>query len=260
MNVTQNRGTELLSLAHAEAIQRLVSDPLVAATTRIPHPYPENGAREFIEQQMKERAEGNAYVFAITERREVVGVCGLHGIERKQARDLGFWTGRPFWGKGYATFGVKMVLEFAFQNLRLERVNACALESNAASRRVLEKNGFQLLRLEPHNDPSLKRPDELQAVYEITRLQWENCRNAPALTALHPALRTILQAELAAGNEIVETGGGWPDRDSVFVRMRHPFRTRPMPLPDGVAYNELNDPHWWKAEFTSRSPRHILAC
>jgi hypothetical protein len=196
----------------------------------------------------------------IKDRQEIVGLCGLHRIDGDQARELGFWVGRPFWGKGYASFGVKMVLQFAFQNLRLEWVGSRALESNAASRRVLEKNGFRLLRLEPHNDPMLKRPDELLAHYEITRTQWQDFLNSPVLAALHPALKAILQAEILAGNEIAETGGGWPDADSVFVRLRQTFRTRPSPLPDGAEYNELNNPHWWKAEFSTRSPRHILAC
>ena len=256
----QTAGVYRLAAEHAEAIQRLASDPAVAANTRLPHPYPENGAREFIAAQAKERAEGTAHVFVIKDRQEVVGLCGLHGIEGDHAQELGFWIGRPFWGKGYASFGVKMVLQFAFRNLRLERVGSCALKSNAASRRVLEKNGFRFLRLEPHNDAMLKRPDEPLAHYEITQTQWREFINAPALAALHPGLKKILEGEIAAGNEIAETGGGWPDANSVFVRLRHPFRTHPSPLPEGVQYTELNDPHWWKAEFSSRSPRHILAC
>jgi RimJ/RimL family protein N-acetyltransferase len=252
-------GVYLLSLEHVEAIQRLASDAAIAATTRIPHPYPASGARDFITRQLAETAEGTGQVFVIKDRQEVVGLCGLHGIDSEQARELGFWVGRPFWGKGYASLGVKMMLQFAFQNLRLARVGSSALESNAASRRVLEKSGFRLLRLERHDDPLLKRPDELLASYEITRLQWQEVLNAPALAALHPALQAILRAEIAAGNEVAETGGGWPDGDSVFVRLRQPFHTRPSVLPEGVQYTELNDPHWWKAEFSTRSPRHILA-
>jgi [ribosomal protein S5]-alanine N-acetyltransferase len=233
---TKTAGVYLLSLEDAEAIQRLASDADVAATTRIPHPYPENGARDLISGQLKERAEGTGYIFTIKDRQELVGLCGLHGIEGASARELGFWIGRPFWGKGYASFGVKMVLQFAFQNLRLERVGSSALESNAASRRVLEKSGFRLLRLERHNDPALKRPDELLAIYEVTRTQWQDFINAPALAGLHPALKEI------------------------FVRLRQPFRTSSSSIPESVQYTEVNDPHWWKAEFSTRSPRHILAC
>jgi RimJ/RimL family protein N-acetyltransferase len=255
---TKTAGVYLLSPEDAEAIQRLASDPAIAATTRLPHPYPENAARDFIASHLKERADGSAYVFAIKDRQELVGLCGLHQIEAGAARELGFWVGRPFWGKGYASFAVKMVLQFAFQNLRLECVGSCALDTNSASRRVLEKNGFRLLRVEHHQDPLLKQPG-LVAVYEITRADWQDASNRPVLKTLHPALRAILTAEIDAGNEIVETSQGWPDPDSVFVRLRQPFRTRPS-LPDGVQYAELNDPHWWKAEFSTRSPRHILAC
>jgi [ribosomal protein S5]-alanine N-acetyltransferase len=177
--MTKTTGIYLLSSADAEALQHLAADPAVAATTRIPHPYPENGARDFIASQLKERTEGTSFVFAIKDRQELVGLCGLHGIEREQARELGFWVGRPHWGKGYASFGIKMVLQFAFQNLRLEQVGSCALESNSVSRHLLEKNGFRLIGLAPHNDPLLKKSESL-AHYEITRVQWQDSINRPA--------------------------------------------------------------------------------
>jgi len=257
--LTQTRGVFLISPQDAEAIQKLIADPAIAATTRIPDPYPENGARDFIAAQEKERLEGTAYVFTIKDGRELVGACGLHGIEGDCARELGFWIGPPYWGKGYATFGVKMVLHFAFKNLRLERVGSRALESNTASRRVLEKNGFHLLSVGPHQDRGLKRPDEHVAVYEITRVQWLDSINTIALASLHPPLRAILAAELAAGNEIAETRGGWPDKESVFIRLKHPFRTPHSPPPPGVKYTEPNDPHWWKADFSTGKPVHLIA-
>ena len=168
----QTTGVYLLAPEHAPALQILASNPAIAATTRIPHPYPPDGARQFVELHLKERAEGRAYVFAVVDRNVVVGVCGLHGIANGEAEELGYWIGEQFWGKGYASFAVKLVLQFAFQNLALQRVGALALESNAASRRILVKNGFVLLRTERQQDPRLKRPEELHAVYELTRPAW----------------------------------------------------------------------------------------
>jgi len=260
MPSTNTPGLYMVTLEDAEAIQRLASDPDIAATTRSPHPYPDGAAKEFVAGMIKEREEGTAYVFVIKDRSQVVGTCGLHGVGSGRAKELGYWIGRPYWGKGFATFGVKLTLEFAFNNLRLEWIGSHALESNAASRRVLEKSGFEFKGLQTHDEPLLKRPHEKIALYEITRSRWVDFRNGPALAALHPSLRAILQAELAAGNEIAETGGGWPDKESVFIRLRHPFKTKPNPLPAGVSYNQLNDPHWWKAEFTTGAPAHILAC
>lgn len=256
----QTVGIYLLAPEHAPALQILAADPAIAATTRVPHPYPPDGARQFIEHQAKERAEGRAHVFVIKDRNEVVGVCGIHEIADGEARELGYWIGRPYWGRGYATFGVKMVLQFAFQNLRLTRVGSAVFESNLASQRVLVKTGFQLLRAEKHNDPFLKRPDEPLAVYEITRLQWLDSRDGPAISRLHPSLKLILKAELDAGNEILEVGRGWPDSESVFVKLRDRFRVNPGSIPPEVVYTEPNDPHWWFADYSAGVPPHILAC
>ena len=252
MNARWSAGVYLLAPEHAEGIQRLASHPAIGAATHVTNLYPEKGAQEFIARKRAEQAEGKGYGFAIVDRGEAVGVCGVSGIGGNATPELGVWVGVPYWGKGYATFAVKMVLEFAFQNLGLVSVRAMVPASNAAARRVLEKNGFEILARDDANAPVV--------VHEITRGRWLEQRNGPALAALHPALRAILEAELAAGNEIAETGGGWPDPDSVFVRLRHEFRTRHEPLPAGLTYTEPNDPHWWKADYSSQSPRHVLAC
>lgn len=84
-------------------------------------------------------------------------------------------------------------------------------------------------------------------------------RNRAALAALHPALTAMVDAEVAAGNEVTETGTGWPEPGSVFVRLAEPFKVIPPRLPEGVTYFEPNDPHWWKAEYSTPAPRHIVA-
>jgi RimJ/RimL family protein N-acetyltransferase len=252
-------GIYSLSPEHADAIQRLLSDPDILANTRLPEPLAPDAAQTLIARRLEERAAGKGHPFAILDGPELVGICGLHEIEGSCARELGYWVGRPYRGNGYASFALRMLLDFAFRTLQLERVQTSAFESNAASRRVLEKGGFQLSRIAPHRDPLLKRPHEKLAHYEITASRWRDSVHQRALSTLYPALAELLRAELAAGNEIAETGGGWPDPDSVFVRVRYPFRARPDPLPEGVQYLELNDPHWWKAEYNTRSPRHILA-
>jgi ribosomal-protein-alanine N-acetyltransferase len=258
--VSETKGIYLLNLAHADAIQRLASDPAVAATTRLPHPYPEGGARRFVEQMVQERSEGITWAFAIQDRGELVGVIGLHGVEPRQARELGFWIGRPYWGKGYASFAVKMVLEFAFSNLRLDEVLSSALESNAASRRVLEKNGAEWLETARVDDPLMKQPGAPVARYRISRARWVELKNAWVFARLHPALQGILSEELAAGNEIAESTQGWPEPESVFVQLRNPFLTTRSPLPAGVTFSEPEGTHSWRADYSTARPLHILAC
>jgi ribosomal-protein-alanine N-acetyltransferase len=74
-----------------------------------------------------------------------VGSIGL-AITSSEARvaQLGFVIGRVHWGQGIATDAARAVVRFAFETLGLAEIRAELLQSNLASRRVLEKAGFQL--------------------------------------------------------------------------------------------------------------------
>jgi hypothetical protein len=80
------------------------------------------------------------------------------------------------------------------------------------------------------------------------------------IDALAQELRVLLEDELSAGNRVVETHHGWPGQDSILVMLERPFIKKPDPLPPGVVFREVNDPHWWKAEYEHEGTRHILAC
>jgi ribosomal-protein-alanine N-acetyltransferase len=75
---------------------------------------------------------------------ELVGGIGLTQLRRgvAQTATLGYWVGQKFERRGYTTEAVRLVVQFAFANLRLHRIEAACLPENAASRRVLEKAGF----------------------------------------------------------------------------------------------------------------------
>ena len=74
----------------------------------------------------------------------------------------------------------------------------------------------------------------------------------------HPALRAMLDAELAAGNVVREVGREFPERGSILVQLRHPFKARPAVLPPGVEHAAVNDPHWWMDEYRAGNPPHLL--
>ncbi len=237
------RGVYLLDLRHAPAMQRMLSDREVTQWTRIPCPYPENGAVEFVREQTEKRARGEAYSFAIEQRGILTGVVTLMNVQNSSA-ELGYWIGRAFWGQGLATYAATQILEFAFQNLRLSLIRADAVEQHIVSRRVLEKTGFRFRGTMP-NDVALAThcPNLPLARYELTRVQWLEYQHADAVAALHPGLRILLEAELAAGNEIRESRRGWPEPNSVFIRLREPLRVTPRAIPEGVHYSCPNDSH-----------------
>ncbi len=132
-------------LEDAKTIAALANDRRIAENVaRIPHPYQVPDAENFI--SLANKAGGEA-VFLITLRDEtVIGACSLVLQELKiqeRTPELGYWLGVPFWGKGYATEALHAVIDYAFTDLGHEALQAGARVTNPASRRVLEKCGFQ---------------------------------------------------------------------------------------------------------------------
>jgi len=126
-------------LEDAKTVAMLANDRRIAENTaRIPHPYKLSDAESFIGGANKA---GEA-TFLITLRdKTAIGVCGL--FMQEQTPELGYWLGLPYWGQGYATEALHAVIDFAFTDLEHEALQAGARVTNPASRRVLEKCGFQ---------------------------------------------------------------------------------------------------------------------
>ena len=122
-----------------KAIALLVNDRRIAENTaRIPHPYGVDAAREFI--HAVNRGDGEV-AFVITLADTLIGGCGID--PREGGPEIGYWLGVPYWGRGYATETVRAVIDYAFGELEYDTLAAGARVSNPASRRVLEKCGFQ---------------------------------------------------------------------------------------------------------------------
>src|SRR3954454_6322956 len=83
---------------------------------------------------------------AIVEDGEVVGNIGSWTTDNQ--RLIGYWIGREYWGRGYAT---RAVAEFLAE-VRERPVWARVAEHNVASLRVLAKCGFTVVAAEHHDD------------------------------------------------------------------------------------------------------------
>ena len=88
---------------------------------------------------------GVASAVVLLQSGEVVGGCALTGIERGpfQRCHLGCWTGAEFNDRGYATEAIHLVVDLAFAELALHRVEAAVMPRNLASQRVLVKSHFR---------------------------------------------------------------------------------------------------------------------
>lgn len=127
--------------ADAKAIASLINDRRIAENTaRIPHPYSVADAHAFLGQVNRDPRQPT---FAITRPDgTLIGGCGIHVLSGGEP-ELGYWIGLPHWGHGYATEAARAVLDHAFGALGYGRLTSRARVSNPASRRVLEKCGFQ---------------------------------------------------------------------------------------------------------------------
>lgn len=75
----------------------------------------------------------------------VIGTCGFHFWDRENYHiDIGYDLLPEYWGKGYMTEIVRMLVRWCFENLNVHRVQADCTAGNIGSERVLEKNGFTL--------------------------------------------------------------------------------------------------------------------
>jgi hypothetical protein len=76
---------------------------------------------------------------------------------------------------------------------------------------------------------------------------------------ISPRLRSILDEEIARGNQIVETFRGWPNPKSLILCLEKEFLS-PVAKTEGIEYRKVDDPHYWKAEYHDPAEDHTLAC
>ena len=115
----------------------LAGDRRVAENTAtVPSPCSVVEARQWIADTILQPA-----TYMITVEGEVIGSCSLDGCDG--IPELGLWIGVPFRGCGYGTEAVRGLVGRAFNDLGHKALKASARVSNPASRRMLEKCGFQ---------------------------------------------------------------------------------------------------------------------
>jgi RimJ/RimL family protein N-acetyltransferase len=128
------------TLADVKAMARLANDRRVAQnTSRLPHPYTVSDAETFVQFVQQQARDTN---FAITRKGDLVGTIGID-LGTPDVPEIGYWLGVPYWGQGYATEAARAVIDYAFEKFGSAELRAGARVVNAASRRVLEKCGFQ---------------------------------------------------------------------------------------------------------------------
>ena len=127
------------------AVAELANNRRIAEmTANLPHPYRPSDARAFVDTLA---ATADGITFAIFLKQEgTFAFAGMVSYGRRPpepAPEIGYWIGEQFWGRGIATEAVRAVIDYAFSETDVSLLLGSARVVNPASRRVLEKCGFQ---------------------------------------------------------------------------------------------------------------------
>ncbi len=138
--------SEIVSGDRDALVEHLNDRQIYDATLRIPYPYSKSDADRFLRQVAESKAHiGQPLHFGIRQLdQQLIGGCGFGDLTCGHRAEIGYWLARPYWGQGIMTDVVRAACEFASTQWRLVRITAYVFESNHASARVLEKNGFVL--------------------------------------------------------------------------------------------------------------------
>ena len=125
---------------------RWFNDQEVAQYLSIYLPITEMGEEKWIEELGKEQKDKKVmFVIETEEEKRPIGTCGLHEIDYKnQHASFGVSIGeKDYWSKGYGTEATKLIIDYGFNQLNLNRVSSSAFRFNERSRNLHKKLGFK---------------------------------------------------------------------------------------------------------------------
>ena len=101
------------------------------------------GSLQFIEGARNDNQAGVALTLGIEHQGDIVGVITFHKIDNANRKtSIGYWLSSSHQGKGIVSNSCARLIEHAFTDLGLNRVNIRAAEDNIRSRRVAERLGL----------------------------------------------------------------------------------------------------------------------
>lgn len=109
-----------------------------------PHPSV-SYTKDYLKYIQSRYALGDFYDWAVIDResRRMIGTCGFTKIDTaNNSAEIGYVLNPDFWGRGFAFEAAARVLEFGFEELLLQRIEARFMQGNEASLNVMKKLGM----------------------------------------------------------------------------------------------------------------------
>ena len=127
-------------------VREASSDPYIPLLTTVPAVYSDDAGERFVERQWQRAREGTGYPFVIADR-PTDRPLGVMSLRMKDAADgrasIGYWLVRSARGRGAAAAALRAVTAWAFEDLRIPRLELYVEPWNTASARTAERAGFQ---------------------------------------------------------------------------------------------------------------------
>ena len=126
-----------------------------------------------------EKGNGIAWAITLKEEETFIGTCSYEKVDKQNlSGEIGYDLLKGYWGKGFMTEALRAIIDYGFEHLRLNRIEAHTAAINSASRNLLRRLGF--LEEGIFRESSLFRGefrDDCQ--YSLLRREW----NTPKKTA-----------------------------------------------------------------------------
>ena len=138
----------------------------------------EKDIRTFIQNSQDQVTNGRGPVCCVTHTGELVGICGFKPVDkRNRSVELGYWLAESFTGQGIMTQCVRVLIDYAFREMDINRIELRVATANKQSRSVAERLGFthegNLREAEWLNDRYLD-----QVVYSMLKRDWNSEQGA----------------------------------------------------------------------------------
>ena len=127
-----------------DEVYRGLSDPKVIKHYGVSYDS-KSGTREQMDwyRDLWKLKQGIWWAICLRQTGAFIGCCGFNNYDPvNRLAELGFWLLPQFWGRGFGTEAVASMLNFAFAELELNRMEALVEQDNASSERLLLRLGF----------------------------------------------------------------------------------------------------------------------
>lgn len=144
--IEENLELRHVSERYAEDVFLVVKENLEHISEWMPwatKDYSIDSAKEFIKMNRNRYAENEITDFYIFFENKLVGIIGFNSPDfRNKSIEIGYWLAKNYNGKGIMTKCCKVLIDFAFDDLKLNRIGICCATENFKSQAIPERLGF----------------------------------------------------------------------------------------------------------------------